>query len=71
MGSFFGIKNKAFRFFLCFGPPTVDFLSMGDGFESLGVDVLKVPLMTNLADVSTKNPYFFFTGPSMGSAKVL
>ena len=26
---------------------------------------------TNLGDVSTKNPFFSFTGPSMGGAKVL
>ena len=26
---------------------------------------------TNPDDVSTKNPYFFVTGPAMGSAKVL
>ena len=26
---------------------------------------------TNPGDASTKNPYFFVTGPAMGSAKVL
>ena len=69
-GPFLALRIKHFGFFM-FWASNSRFFVYGDGFESLGVDVLKVPLMTNLADVSTKNPFFSFSGPSVGSAKVL